>query len=208
MTWKSVNKKQYLIYLVGSLALLAVVGQINCYFLHFIEQREGVVLYDPILELFPARDLSTPIFIVLYSSITAGWILASRHPKLLIRVLLAFSIMYLIRMACIYVVPLNPPQGLIPIKDEIINLLLDSQVFIEKDLFFSGHFACVFIFFLVFDKKFYRWYFLLFAMLIATLLMIQHVHYSYDIIGAIVFCYIAVFIARKIQLQFWKNVIL
>jgi membrane-associated phospholipid phosphatase len=63
------------------------------------------------------------------------------------------------------------------------------------DLFFSGHTALVFAIYLLSGKK---WPFLLLSIVIGTLLVMQRVHYSIDVIAAFPFAWCAVSLSRWI----------
>ena len=63
--------------------------------------------------------------------------------------------------------------------------------YIVKDLFFSGHVSAVMLFYFVVDQKLTRKILLVLAFLIGAFLLIQHVHYTMDIIAAPIFSFIA-----------------
>jgi hypothetical protein len=120
-------------------------------------------------------------------------------------VLFSFGFMYWFRTACISLVPFNEPLGLIPLSDPFIEALGIYQTFVKRDLFFSGHFASVFIPYLLLRKKAVGWIFALASVLIGLCVMLQHIHYSYDVVGAIPFCYMAVVCAEKISKVFYPQ---
>jgi membrane-associated phospholipid phosphatase len=72
------------------------------------------------------------------------------------------------------------------------NLFLHtSDVFVSKDLFFSGHVAAlVLLMLLVVDKYAKAWIFLC-TIMVGIMIMWQHVHYSSDVIFAPLASYIA-----------------
>jgi membrane-associated phospholipid phosphatase len=99
----------------------------------------------------------------------------------------------LIRIITISIIPLNPPIGLIVLKDPLTSLTYGgSGVFITKDLFFSGHTSNLFMFYLCLQKKRDKQFALFTSLLVGLLVLVQHVHYSIDVIGAIVFTYFLV----------------
>jgi membrane-associated phospholipid phosphatase len=102
-------------------------------------------------------------------------------------------IITLLRIITISIIPLDPPNGLIILKDPITSLSYGgSSVFITKDLFFSGHTANLFMFYLCLQKKRDKLFALSTSLLVGLLVLVQHVHYSIDVIGAIVFTYLLV----------------
>ena len=91
-------------------------------------------------------------------------------------------------MALISLISLNPPSGLIPLADPITNQFYGAH-YITHDLFFSGHTTTVFLIFLCLKKKTDRLYALLASIILGLLLLIQHVHYTVDVLAAPVFTY-------------------
>ena len=49
-----------------SLALLLVIAFTGPFFFNYIENRNGIQLHDPVLNILPAYDLSIPIFTILW----------------------------------------------------------------------------------------------------------------------------------------------
>lgn len=62
--------------------------------------------------------------------------------------------------------------------------------FITKDLFFSGHTSIQFLIFLCFRNKIDKIVALAASVAVACLVLIQHVHYTVDVLAAFVFTYI------------------
>ena len=94
-------------------------------------------------------------------------------------------------MISITLLPLEPPVGLIPLKDPISSIFYGgTQVFIKKDLFYSGHTSIQFLIFLSLKKRTEKIVSLLATISIACFVLIQHVHYTIDVIAAIAFTYL------------------
>ncbi|MBK8242515.1 MAG: hypothetical protein IPK88_03750 [Saprospiraceae bacterium] len=201
--WKGVHKKDnYPILLLVGLVFFCSSIYLTVHYVPKFETRNGFIPYDPFMDFLPALDVSFWIFFILYGAILFGSYYFLQHPKLFLMMLFSFGFMYWFRAICITIVPLNEPTLLIPLKDPLIETLGIYQHFIKKDLFFSGHFASVFIPWLVIEKPNIRWIFLISSIVIGFLVMIQHIHYSFDIIGAVVFSYLAVFCSKKILERF------
>ena len=157
-------------------------------FLAFIEARPGIILPDPILAWFSPVDISWFTFIVMYSMIIIAIISLIQSPKALILGLQSYTVMLIIRTAAMYSIPLEAPATILPLIDPMVSEIGVGQL-MTKDLFFSGHTATIFIMYLVAQKKPFRIFFLVTTIVIGLAVLIQHVHYSVDVIAAPFFGY-------------------
>jgi hypothetical protein len=201
MTWKSFlserNKKKYLII---SFVLLTFTLFFFYQFLSFNESRSGFIFLDPILNAIGPVDVSFTIFLVTYSLSFFGIVIVSKKPELLIKLVQAYTLMTLLRMLSLYLLPLEPPFAIIPLKDVFLRLSFYAGRENVKDLFFSGHTATLFLFSFVFLEKKLKWLFTFGAVMVGMLLMLQHVHYSVDVFAAPIMSYLAVLVQRKLNL--------
>ncbi|MFC2092573.1 hypothetical protein ACFLSV_01610 [Bacteroidota bacterium] len=110
----------------------------------FIEQRPGVVLNDPILNLFNPVRLDWIIFSLIYLSILTGLLFLLKYPQYFLVAIQTYILMNLFRMISMYVVPLDPPFGTLDLMDPLI-FVVGTGTPITKDLFFSGHTATMFL---------------------------------------------------------------
>ena len=201
--WRNLQKKPtYLVVFLIGLALFLSSLQLTIQYVPLFETREGFVPYDPFMTYLPAMDVSPYIFFLLYGSIAFAAFFFVQDPRMLLTFAFSFGFMYYIRALCITLVPLNEPTALIPLSDPFIEKLGVYQAFIKRDLFFSGHFASVFIPYLILRKTRFRWVFLASTIAIGVLVMLQHIHYSYDVIGAVVFTYLSYYLADKLVAKF------
>lgn len=158
-----------------------------------IEARQGIVLNDWLLQRIPSMDFSVVIFILVWSTSLLILVRCIQKPAIFLMTLYFLIIITLLRIITISIIPLDPPNGLIILKDPITSLSYGgSSVFIIKDLFFSGHTANLFMFYLCLQKKRDKLFALSTSLLVGLLVLVQHVHYSIDVIGAIVFTYLLV----------------
>ena len=158
-----------------------------------IEARQGIVLNDWLLQRIPSMDFSVIIFILVWSTSLLILVRCIQKPAIFLMTLYFLIIITLLRIITISIIPLDPPNGLIILTDPITSLSYGgSSVFITKDLFFSGHTANLFMFYLCLQKKRDKLFALSTSLLVGLLVLVQHVHYSIDVIGAIVFTYLLV----------------
>lgn len=177
-------------------------------FLAFIEARPGIILPDPILAWFSPVDISWFTFIVMYSMIIIAIISLIQSPKALILGLQSYTVMLIIRTIAMYSIPLEAPATILPLIDPMVSEIGVGQL-MTKDLFFSGHTATIFIMYLVAQKKPFRIFFLVTTIVIGLAVILQHVHYSVDVIAAPFFGYGAYKIVYLLNHKFnpvFKNV--
>ena len=174
--------------LVLSLVLLVLTLTVLTRFLIFVEHRPGVVLDDPLLRRFQPIDLTWLTFSLIYGSILAGIVTLLPRPARLTFALQLYLMMVLSRMLVMYLLPLEPPTHLILLSDPVVEFFGTGQT-LTRDLFFSGHTSTLFILFLVAEGPLRRAVFLLLTLVVATTLLLQHAHYTVDVVAAFFFCY-------------------
>lgn len=184
---------------VVALALVVIILLALPYFFSFIEKREGMVLQDYVLDAIPPMDVSVPTFVVIWSVVLLVLYRVFQNPRLFLVIAYGFILMCLCRILTISLLPLNPPPGLIALKDPIANIVYGGKgVFITKDLFYSGHTGNMFLFFLCLEAKWDKIIALTASFLIGFLVLIQHIHYSIDVISAFIFTYFLYLGAKKV----------
>jgi len=200
LTWKEAVKDQcFLIKLIVVSAIFIGILVAFPHFFHHIEQRDGKLLRDFIVENVRPTDVSIPIFICIWG-ITALVIVRSvKEPQLFLNAFCAFVILTLFRMVTISLIALNPPQGLIPLVDPISNFFYGKSHFITKDLFFSGHTSSQFLYFLSLYKRRDKVLALVSTVIVGSLVLVQHVHYTVDVVAAIPLTYICYLASKKLN---------
>lgn len=166
---------------------LSLAGIVACTlpgFFSFIGARQGTIPFEPLLHLIPALDVSTVLFPVLYLSILAVVIRLSRDGDRLLRTAQAYVILLLLRMVTMTVITLEAPADLVPLTDPITQLFYPTDVPFNKDLFFSGHTATLFLLFLAVPPGVLRTAVLAVTILIGILVLVQHVHWTIDVLAA------------------------
>jgi membrane-associated phospholipid phosphatase len=169
-------------------------------FYHFIQSRPGTLLPDPLLALLPVGDVSVPTFALIYSSIAATLVGLLPRPKLLLRAFWGYYFLQLLRMLTLWLVPLEPPTDLVTLHDPVMDLIFDvtSQP-IVRDLFFSGHTATMVLLLLAGRGRKWRWTLALMTVAVGLLVLVQRVHYSYDVLAAPLFAWLAYWLAGQVS---------
>jgi len=157
-------------------------------FLEFVEARSGAVLNDPLLSLIPSHDVARMLFFLVYGTMFGGVITLISHPYRLITAVWAYVFVLMIRAAVMYLLPLDPPAGLIPMNDALMELS-GTHLPPTRDLFFSGHTATLFLFVLALRTLRLRLLALVATLLVATGVLVQHAHYAADVLAAPFFSY-------------------
>jgi len=187
--WKvELNNNKYIYQVILSFA--AVIGGLMLFtrFLAFIEDRPGIILPDPILAWFAPMDISWFTFIIMYSTVAIAIISLLQSPKALILGLQSYVLMLFFRTIAMYAIPLEAPASILPLIDPMVSEVGVGKL-MTKDLFFSGHTATIYIMYLVAQKRYFRYFFLAATLIIAVSVLVQHVHYSVDVIAAPFFAY-------------------
>ena len=203
--WKeSLSNQGYALKLLTAVAVfVSGVLQFPTYFRN-IQKRSGTDLNDFVLHYIPFIDVSTYIFAIIYGLLIYMLLRVLAKPQLFLLFALTFVIETVFRMTTIYLFPLNPPANLVILHDTFAELLIygDTEP-ITKDLFFSGHTATMVMICLFVEGRRDKIVAIIATFFLAILLLIQHVHYTVDVIGALFFTYISYLIARQIVNKKW-----
>jgi hypothetical protein len=171
----------------GSIIIFSIIIYLP-YFFKGIEQRQGVVLHDWLLAQVPPHNVSVAIFIIIWGMGLLILYRAIYKPSIYLVYSWSLIFVCIARMISISIVALNPPIGLIPLSDPLTGVFY-GQAVITKDLFFSGHITTVMLIFLCLEKKTDKIIAFFSIIAIAILLIIQHIHYTIDILAAPVITY-------------------
>jgi hypothetical protein len=186
--------------IIASILLLSVLLIFPSFFA-FIEKREGIVLNDWLLPYIPAQNFSILIFIITWSVFILVIVRSIQQPDFFLTILFSVAFLQLLRIVTIYFVALNPPEGLIALKDPLLSIEYGGNgIFITKDLFFSGHTSNLFMAYLCLQKKTDKLFVLVCTILVAILVLVQHIHYSIDVIGAFIFTFFLVKGVKKMTI--------
>lgn len=160
-------------------------------FFRYLEGRAGTVLHDPVLDVLPYVDLSIPLFVFLYGVIVSAVSGLMRHPLRLLRTVQAYLLLSMFRMVTMMVLTLEPPPGMVELHDPISAFFYPGREPFHKDLFFSGHTATVHLLFLAAPWPRWRPVLLAATVLVGAAVLVQHVHWTVDVVAAPLFSWLA-----------------
>ncbi|HKP60648.1 MAG TPA: phosphatase PAP2-related protein [Polyangiales bacterium] len=162
--------------------LIAALVALN-HFLQFNERRPGVTLVDPVLAALPAADLSVPLFVLIYGTLVITLGSLAYKPRALLVALQAYAVLASFRMLMMYTIPLEAPPGMILLIDPIVRAFGDGPNW-AKDLFFSGHTSTTFLCALSVRSRSLRLVCFAGCATVAALILVQHAHYTIDVLVA------------------------
>jgi hypothetical protein len=169
-------------------------------FLDYNEELSGFAFNDPLLILFSPIDVTWFTFGLIYISLLVALVSLSFYPEDFLIALQSYSLIFFFRFCTIFFLPLDAPSTTISLTDPFVEFFGGGET-LHRDLFFSGHVATMFIFYLTSRNMILKKIFLVNTFLIAAAVLIQHVHYTVDIIAAPFFTYtsyrMALFVNNK-----------
>lgn len=182
--------------LIGGLALVVSILSLFPYFFQHIEKRSGYLLADPILAWLPPHNVSLAIFVIIWAICLLSIVRAAQDPYMFVTFLWSYALLSVMRTLSITLVPLDPPVGLVGLVDPISNFFYGEK-FVTRDLFFSGHTSTVFLLFFCMPGRVDKGVTLIATIVVGCLLLVQHVHYTLDVLAAFLFAWLAFWIARR-----------
>lgn len=210
-TWKTAFRIPFFCW-NGLLTLIAgmVLAYIAQLFFPYIQQRHGITLYDPLLQLIPAHDVSFLLFACLYVPMLVWLTMLIAYPRSLLQVLMSIIALQTLRLITIWAIPLDPPQNCIILRDPLVYILAYHHLPVTRDLFFSGHTATMMVFYLAAPKN-KKHLLIIWMAAVILLLLIQHAHYSIDILAAIliapaIWTWMEIYLSRGLnELPSWNK---
>jgi len=183
--WNSRYKRYQMI--VGTVIIAAIIYSLPFFFAH-IQKRKGAVLNDWLLARIPPHDVSVLIFSLIGAMALLILIRAIKNPSIYITYCWTLIFVYIVRFITLSLVALDPPPGMVPLADPLNNAFYRNAA-ITKDLFFSGHTTTMVLIFLCLQKRTDKIIALITAIAVACLLLVQHIHYTIDVLAAPVVVY-------------------
>src|SRR6202007_1943310 len=117
-----------------------------------------------------------------------------------------YTLLTVFRIITLFIIPMDPPSTIIPLRDTILQNTFYSDGGDVKDIFFSGHTATLFLFFFFAKHIVLKWIFFICAVCVAAAVVVQHIHYSYDVIAAPLFAFFAYKLVSKHSKLYETNI--
>jgi hypothetical protein len=190
----------------AAVTMVAFIGNLIAYpnFLNYIEQRPGVRFLDPILSVIEPVDATWITFTILYVSISSAIWFLLREPEYLMIGFQSYVVLFLFRAAALMMVPLEPPARMIALNDPFVQFFgVDGTL--TRDLFFSGHTSLMFLLYLTARRPRLRRLYLWLTVLLAGCVVVQHVHYAFDVFVAPLAAYASVGLVRNAHRYFGRD---
>lgn len=156
-----------------------------------VQRRPGLVPPEPLLPIIGPASVSTAIFTLLIGTmlLVAGGCLD--RPLVLIRGVVAFEMLFTLRVITMMAVPLAAPPGGIPLHDPLGQVFYPGGIPETKDLFFSGHTATVVLLVALVRTRPAKVAVAAVAIVVGALLLVQHAHWTVDVLAAPLFAALA-----------------
>jgi len=199
MAFLKVTQNIQALVFITSLTILSLA--LSAFAINANEYKTGGILLNSLITWRNNKDFSMYIFLFEYTCFFVGFFNILRIPRITIGFLFAISFMFVFRSIAIYLVPLKPPPGIIVLFDPIIYFFTGKSHI--RDLFFSGHIALLIVTVLYQEKAYAQTFILLGVFIVATLLLVQRVHYIIDIVFALPFSLISARLSKFFTARFF-----
>lgn len=190
--WRSAwRERSFRTALLAALAVaVPIIVGLPLFFYH-IGAKPGWWPPDPLIARFGPVDVTWLTFTVLYGGVLFSVARAVPYPHVILRGLHAYAILQLLRMLAMEMVALEPPADIIPLIDPVTVVFYPGGVPFLKDLFFSGHTATLALMVCISRGTVARWSLVVATIAVAGLVVLQHVHWTIDVLAAPLFVWLA-----------------
>ncbi|QJD94892.1 hypothetical protein HH214_02855 [Mucilaginibacter robiniae] len=185
-TWQTPSLR--ILMLIGCFIAAILISVLPIFFQN-IEKRPGIQLNDRILSHTPAYNVSIYLFLIIWSMALLTLVRAVYKPEIFIKYLWLYSAICITRMITITLIPLAPPANLMNLVDPLTGVFY-GHANITKDLFYSGHVSTLLAMYYCLHKKSDKRFALLGAVVVGVLVLVQHVHYTIDVLAAPLFVFV------------------
>jgi len=177
--------------LLATVAAAAVSPVLTPSIFNAVQRRPGRTPPDPLLPLLGPAPVSAAIFVLLISTLALVVGACIARPLVLIRGAFALVLLFTMRMIAMTVVPLTAPPGEIALHDPIGQLFYPGSTPETRDLFFSGHTATLVLLIALVSTRRARVAVAAVATTVGVLLLVQHAHWTVDVLAAPLFATLA-----------------
>lgn len=184
--------------LIGAILIVGIISTMPSFF-RGIESRGGFVLNDRVLAHLPAYDVSILIFTIIWGMGILMLVRIMYKPAICATYLWTLIFVCIARFISISLVRLDPPAGLVPLTDPLTGCFYGHAA-ITRDLFFSGHTSTMVMIYLNLEKRSDKVIAFIAAIVVMFLLLIQHIHYTMDVLAAPVIVYCLYRFTRSLDL--------
>lgn len=189
------QRQQKLLVILVSLLLLTVF--LFRVFLSYAEDRACLPFTDFLHVHFTAIDFSYLIFALTWLPLVLFVLLHRKNTERLNNFALGYIFVLLTRMVSIYVFPFCAPAGAIQLGDGVLSSLFYPNGYSALDLMYSGHTATLFLVTLCCYQRVRLWLWCP-CLAVASMLVLQKVHYTVDVLVAFPVTWLCYYSARKI----------
>ncbi|MBS1529679.1 MAG: hypothetical protein JSU01_05200 [Bacteroidetes bacterium] len=184
-TWNSQIQRAQII--IGSVLMMAISLMLPSFF-NLIQKRDGILLNDWVLAAIQPHNVSWAIFTIIWGVGLYGLWRAIEKPTIYITYIWSLVFVTVLRVLSISLIALDPPRGLVTLSDPLTGIFYGESN-ITKDLFFSGHTSILYLAYLCVERKNDKVIMLIATLIVACLLLVQHVHYTVDVVAAFIVVY-------------------
>lgn len=177
------------------IGLVLLVLFLPYFFNDYLLPKPGIVLNDPVQKAFSPADYSIPIFILIYGALILFLSRYAFNPLVVIFGLEAYLMLQVLRMLSLSLLTLDPPPGIIPLTDPFVAKVAYGVTVFNKDLFFSGHTATLVLLILIEQNKHWKIFLIAITLIVASLLVVQRVHYTLDVLAAPLAAFLSFYLA-------------
>lgn len=160
-------------------------------FFAYIEGIAGTRPLDPLLAAIGPVNVTWLTFTVLYSTLVLTVARALGSPWTILRGLHAYALLMLLRVLSMRAFVLEPPTDIIPLIDPVTQSFYPGATPFLKDLFFSGHTASLALMVCIARGRTARMLTITAAAVVGLLVILQHVHWTVDVLAAPIFVWLA-----------------
>jgi hypothetical protein len=193
LTWKEAisNRKYVLLMFFWLVGLAVFVAVLPHFFNNVLLNKPGPRLDDFAFRFLAPKDWSPVIFALVFGAPALFLFANFSSPEKILVIFQCYVVVNFLRIVSLYLFTLETPEGIIPLVDHFLEkVAYGGNAAFTKDLFFSGHTSTLFIISLAEKRRGLRIVLILSTILIGVLLVWQRVHYSIDVIGALVVTYV------------------